>query len=59
MFRAGSGLVGQRILGVDQAWGRACFVWARRDCDIILVTCEKLVELGILPIIGHSLSGRD
>ena len=58
LFRASNGLVGQRILGVDQAWVRALFVRYRNGHDIILVTCEKLVKLGGLPRIGCSHNGR-
>lgn len=32
---------------------------ARSDRDTILVTYEKLMDLGGLPRIGRSLSGRD
>jgi len=52
-------LVEQRILGIDQAWGTAWFVRAKSGCDIILVTCEKLVELGVLPRIRCKLGGKD
>ena len=46
-------------MGVDQTYGRVSFVRVRNGRNIILVTCEKLVELGDFPRIGHSLIGRD
>jgi len=59
LFRANNDLVERRILGVDQAWGRAWFVRARSARDTILVTYEKLMEVGGLLRIGCNLYGRD
>lgn len=59
MLGASSGLIEQKILGVDQTWGRVWFVKAISGCIIILVSLEKLVKLGGLPRTRDSLSGRD
>ena len=55
LFRAN--IVGQEIPSCCQAWGKAWLCKSQKWQWTILVTCEKLIELGGLPRIG-SLSGR-